>query len=146
MAGHLTALTGSRADTYLVQFQVDTVLLGPAWDVTSGWAVDSEEGKYRPGGMDMEVSLGGRITYDNITVSRIIDEYMVGMHAWLITRVGKARVYIVRYPLTADWVQLGRGVGAQGTLKRVAWPDYDSNGGSDAALVECECTIDRYWS
>ena len=137
-------LTGSRVDTWLTHLQVDSVFLG-AWDTASGFSVDSEESKYRPGGVDYEISLGGRVTYDNITVSRYWDEWLTGMHAWLMTRVGKARIYIVRYPLTADWVQLGRGIGAQGTLKRISAPDYDSMG-SDAALCEVEATIDRMWS
>jgi hypothetical protein len=140
-----TALTGSRVDTWLTHLQIDSVFMG-AWDTASGFEVDSEETKYRPGGMaDEEVSLGGRVTYSNITVTRIFTEWLAGMHAWMITRVGKARVYIVRYPLTADYVQLARATGAQGTLKRVALPDYDSMG-SDAGVVEVEATIDRYWS
>ena len=145
-APNATRLTGARADTVLLHFQVDNVHLG-AWDTSDAFEADSEEALYRPGGVgDASISLGGRVTYSNITVSRYFGtEWMIGMYAWLLTRVGKARIYLARYPLTADYVQLGRAIGAQGTLKRCASPEYDSMG-NDAALVECECTIDRMWS
>ena len=137
------ALTGSRADTWITHFQVDSTFLG-VWDQFSGAAVDSEESKYRPGGYDEEISLGGRRTFDNITLARYWDDWVNAVYPWLARRAGKARCYIVRYPMTADFVQLGSGLGFQGTFKRVVVPDYDSMG-TDAALIEVECTIDRAW-
>jgi len=138
-------LTGSRQDTWLTHFQIDNWFLG-AWDQFSGGEIDSEEAKYRPGGMDYEISLGGRVTYGNVTVAKYWENWLSqSLYPWAIGRVGKARIYICRYPMTADFVQIGRGVAYQGTLKRISVPDYDSMG-TDVALMEAECTIDRTWA
>jgi hypothetical protein len=136
--------TGSRTDTWLIHVELDGVFLGP-WDQISGGEITAEELKYRPGGQDWEISLGGRTTTGNVTVVRFWDEWWTGMYAWAMTRVGKGRGYIARYPMTADWERVGRGQAYQGTLTRLSPPDYDSMG-SDVALCEMEFTCDRYWS
>jgi hypothetical protein len=137
------ALTGSRVDTWLTHLQVDATFLGN-WDQFSGGETDSEESLYRPGGYDESISLGGRQTIGNATLARYWDDWITSIYPWLRSRAGKARIYIARYPLTADFVQLGAPHGYQGTLKRVSPPDYDSMG-NDAALIEVECTLDRAW-
>lgn len=137
----MATLTGTRVDTWLVHLAIDNRFLG-TWDTFSGGEVDSEEAKYRPGGMSREISLGGRQTVGNVTISRYWDDQVNGWYPWLQTRVGKARATIIRYPMTADGVQLGRGQSYGGTLKRVQAPDHDSMG-SDAALMELEITVDQ---
>lgn len=135
------ALTGSRVDTWLIHLTVETTFMG-VWDTFSGGEVDSEEAKYRPGGFDQEISLGGRRTFGNVTLSRYWDDWVNAYVAWLQRQCGKGRVYINRIPYTANWVQLGRPIGYSGTLKRCSTPDVDSMG-TDAALIELEATIDN---
>ena len=134
------ALSGSRADTWITHIAVANVFLG-AWDQFSGGAVNSEEAKYRPAGYDQEISLGGRRTFDNVTAARYWDDWVSSIYSWLQRAVGKQRGVIVRYPFTADWVQIGRPQTYGGTLQRVEAPEVDSMG-SDAALIEIEFTID----
>lgn len=136
----MTTLSGSRVDTWVTHVQVAGVFLGP-WDQFSGGEVDSEEALYRPSGFDVGISLGGRKTYGNVTVARYWDTWVNSFHKSLIRWAGQQRGLIVRYPFTADWVQLGAPQQYGGTLKRVSTPDIDSMGG-DAALIELEFTID----
>jgi hypothetical protein len=51
----------TREDTWLVSLSIDGRDL-EVWDKLSGGEVDSDESKYRPGGMAAEISLGGTIT------------------------------------------------------------------------------------
>ena len=137
------ALTGTRVDLWVIYFAVDNASLG-VWDQFSGGEVDSEESKYRPGGFDIEISLGGRRTIGNVTLARYWDDWISSIFPWLQRRAGKARTAISRFPFTADFIQLGPALGWGGTLKRVSPPDYDSMG-TDAALIEVETTIDTIW-
>jgi hypothetical protein len=135
----------TRSDTYSVKVTVVGFGIGNTgvWDKLSGGAVDSEEFKYSPGGMADQVSLGGRVTTDNVTVSRL---YRLsrdhGIAQKLINAVGKARVIITKLPLDVNGNAGGiKPITYQGTLKRVAFPDHDSES-SAAGLLELEITTD----
>ena len=54
--------------------------------------IDSEEAKYRPGGMAAEISLGGLRTIGNVTVGRYLDSQRDWpLVKWLASRTGMAR-------------------------------------------------------
>lgn len=132
----------TRADTWLHVVSVNNQSLG-IFDTFSGAEADSEETKYRPGGMDQELSLGGRRTYGNLTVSRYWDIYRDGpLVKWLYNAVGQARGFCGRQAMTAQGQAVGDVMWFHGTLKRVSVPDIDSMG-TDAALFELEFTIDQ---
>lgn len=132
----------SRQDQYAVTFNVDGRDLG-VWDKLSGGEVDSEETKYKPGGMGSQITLGGSVEVGAVTLSRLYvlardHEGATGIH-WLLSRVGKGRCTVNRQPLDADGNVYGRPVVYTGTLKTVTPPEIDSES-SDAALIECEIT------
>ncbi|HKV66544.1 MAG TPA: hypothetical protein VJN72_00535 [Gaiellales bacterium] len=130
----------TREDTQLVTLRVDDVDFG-VFDKKTGGNADSEETKYTPGGMAKEVSLGGRQTHENITLSREFDWGRDGPGvAYLIGRRGRAAVTIGQQFLDIDGNARGNPITATGTLKSVQVPDHDSSG-NDAALLELECTI-----
>jgi hypothetical protein len=62
----------TREDTWLITCSVDGRDLG-VFDTKSGGELDSEEAKYKPGGMAAEISLGGSRTYGNLTITRYAD-------------------------------------------------------------------------
>jgi hypothetical protein len=127
----------SRQDQYAVSLAVDGKDLG-VWDKFSGGEVDSEELKYRPGGMAPQVSLGGYRNVGNITVSRLFDQSRdLGQSGWLINRVGKGDVTVAKQSLDVDGNPFGKPVVYTGKLKRVTLPEVDSES-SDPALVELE--------
>ena len=131
----------TREDTWLITFTVDGVDFG-TWDTWSGGEGDSEESKYSPGGMEPEISLGGRKTIGNITLGRYLDRQRDWPQIkWLYARRGAARVGIKLAPLALDASRGGETLAFGGTLKQVTIPDLDSTGG-DAAILEVECTID----
>jgi hypothetical protein len=131
----------TREDTWLLTFNVAGRPLG-VWDTKEGGEVDSEETKYPPGGMAREISLGGRRTIGNITLSRYCDRVRDWpLIKWLCDQAGAGRVSIGQTPLNFAGAPGGAQLGYTGTLKTVTPPPVDSTG-SDAAKIECECTID----
>jgi hypothetical protein len=131
----------TREDTWLVTVSLDGRDLG-VWDTVSGGEVDSEEAKYRPGGMSPEISLGGTTTIGNLTVGRNLDALRDWpLIKWLAGRVGRGRGTIGVTPLDINGARNGDPLTYNGTLKTVTRPDIDSTG-SDAAMVELEFTCD----
>jgi hypothetical protein len=131
----------TREDTWLVTVSLDGRDLG-VWDTVSGGELDSDEAKYRPGGMAPEVSLGGTTTIGNLTVGRNLDSLRDWpLIKWLAGRVGKGRGTIGVTPLDIDGARAGDPLTYGGTLKTVTRPDIDSTG-TDAAMLELEFTCD----
>jgi hypothetical protein len=141
----------TRQDTYEVTVTVfrpgtKTPIIKGVWDKMSGGQVDSEETKYYPGGMVDPISIGGRRTAENVTVSRL---YRIGRDhkdlQALINVVGRAPMTVSRQPLNTSG---SKSDGADpivwtGTLKRVTPPDVDSEGNA-AGMIELEMTVDGF--
>src|SRR5262245_29705370 len=92
----------SRADQYAVGVTIDNTYTG-IWDKMTGGEVDSEETKYKPGGLAREVSLGGSVNLGNVTVSRLFDlrRDLPLIKTWM-NRVGKAEVTVSKQSLDVD--------------------------------------------
>jgi hypothetical protein len=129
----------SREDQYAISVKIGD-LPASIWDKLDGGEVDSEELKYRPGGMLPQVSLGGSTEVGNLTVSRLydLDRDHPGMHT-LMASVGKATVVISRQPLDVDGNVKGDPLVYTGKLKAVTPPNVDSES-SDAGMLEIEVT------
>lgn len=127
----------SRMDQYSVSVEIDGHDEG-VWDKMSGGEVDSEETKYKPGGMAMEVSLGGSRSVGNVTVSRlyVLDRDHPKVKTWM-ARAGRAPCKVSKQPLDTDGNVFGAPIVYTGKLKAVTPPEVDSES-SDAALVEIE--------
>lgn len=128
----------SREDQYAVTVSVGGVSLG-TFDKLTGGELDSEEQKYRPGGMGAEVALGGPRTTTNVTVSRIYSldaDHAVNLST-LKAGIGKAEVTVTKQPLDVDGNTYGSAVVYKGVLKTVKLPDHDS-GSNDPGMLELE--------
>jgi hypothetical protein len=127
----------SRLDQYSVTVSLDNVSLG-VFDKMSGGEIDSEETKYKPGAMAPQVSLGGSVTVNNVTVSRL---YVLSrdkaIEATLKSRVGKGAVKVTKQSLDTDGNAFGTPLVYSGVLKQVTFPEPDSES-SAAALVALE--------
>lgn len=130
----------SREDQFNVTVSVtrgnETRDLG-TFDSFDGGEVDSEETKYSPGGLQAQISLGGRRQVGNVTVGRL---YTLADHrimGWLLGGVGKADVVVVKTPIDVDGNSYGNALVYNGKLKAVTPPDHDSES-SDAAVWEME--------
>jgi hypothetical protein len=133
-------ILGTRADTWRITVGVNGVHTG-VWDVKEGGAVDSNEVTYKPGGMADPISLGGTRNVENVTLRR---NYRLGRDHQVSQRwinwVGKGSVVITQQPLDHDGNAWGQPIVYNGTLKRVLFPNHDSQS-SDAALIEIEVTV-----
>jgi hypothetical protein len=124
-----------------VSVSIENIPFG-VWDKLEGGAVDSEETKYYPGGMRPQVSLGGRKTTDNITVRRLYRLSRDHDEAKrFVNWVGSANVVVTKQPMDLDGNPYGLPIVYSGTLKRVEFPDHDSES-SDAGLISLEVTVD----
>jgi len=131
----------TREDTWLVTLNIEGRDLG-IFDKLEGCEVDSEENKYPPGGMLPELSLGGRQTIGELTVSRYYDTQRDHtIFAWLRQQAGAGRVSISVVPLDFQGNPAGSPLVYTGTVKTVNLPDIDSESG-DAALMEVAITPD----
>lgn len=130
-------MAGTRQDQYSVTVIIDGVNTG-IWDKMSGGEMDSEEVKYRPGGMAEQISLGGSRQIGNVTVSRLydLDRDHPTIKTWM-NRAGKAQVTVSKQTLDSDGNAYGAPLVYNGVLKTVTPPEHDSES-SDAAMVELE--------
>lgn len=130
----------TRADTYSVAVNIDGEDTG-IWDKLTGGGIDSEETKYKPGGMVGQISLGGTINADNVTISRIYDlnRDHTRVKRWM-ARAGKATVVVTKQPLDIDGNVFGDPLVYTGVLKACTPPEVDSES-SDAGLIEIEVSI-----
>jgi hypothetical protein len=129
----------SRADQYAVTVTADGTDLG-VWDKLEGGEIDSEETKYKPGGMLPQVSLGGTVEVGNVTVSRLLtlDDLLPKIRT-LRGRVGKANMVVNRQTLDVDGNAYGDAWVYRGKLKTLTLPEVDSES-SDAAVIALEIT------
>ena len=131
----------SREDQTLITVSVGGTNLG-VFDKLEGGEIDSEETKYRPGGMQEQLSLGGYRNVGNITVSRLYDVYRDHtLMPTLIAGVGKALVSVSRQPLDIDGNPFGAPITYTGKLKALTPNDLDSES-SDALIYELEVSTD----
>lgn len=137
----------TREDTHLLTLVIDG---GPGvgiknlgtWDAKEGGEIDSEENKYKPGGMADEISMGGTKTVGNLTFRRYYDwardDPILG---WMIARVGNGRATPGVQMLDIHGNPQGGLLTYGGTLKTVTPPDLDSTS-NDPAMLSVEFTCD----
>jgi hypothetical protein len=139
----------TRQDTYAVNVQIahpsnGNMINYGVWDKMSGGALSSGAASYNPGGMQPPVSLGGRRTVANVTVSRL---YRLGRDhdvvQQLLDGVGKSAVIVTKQPLDIEGNIYGRPIVYKGVLDRVSPPDVDSES-STAGLLEIEMVVEGY--
>jgi hypothetical protein len=132
---------GSRADTYDVEVSVNNINFH-TFDKMEGGEIDSAETKYAPGNMGEEESLGGKRTVTNVIVRRLYKLHRDHIESQrYINWAGKAPMVVTKIPLDIDGVPFGTPIVYRGTLKRVKFPDHDSES-NDAGLLELEMTVD----
>lgn len=127
---------GAREDAYRVTVKLDGADRG-TWAKCSGGNVSSDDTTVYPGGMEEPLSLGGRRTYEALTVSKPYDP---ADESALVERVGKGAVTVIKTPLDRNRAAYGKPVTYTGTLRAVNPPDHNADG-SDAAMLEIEVTV-----
>jgi hypothetical protein len=124
----------TRSDTWRATVSLNGENLG-VWDKVTGGAIDSEELKFKPGGMAPQVSLGGSKTNENVTLQRLYRLVRDHNHLQkLINAVGRGSVVVSKQPLDVDGNPFGRPIVYKGILKRVTPPEHDSESNSPAML------------
>lgn len=133
----------TRQDTWTITLSINGVNYG-IWDKKSGGAVDSDDGKYYPGGMVPPIALGGKKTTDNVTLSRFYDLYDDhGKINTILAAAGKGNAVVSQRPMDPEGNPFGKAIVYHGKLKRVAPPETDSEGTS-VAMLEVEVVVNGY--
>jgi hypothetical protein len=133
---------GTRQDTFVLRVHLKGVPLG-VWDKKTGGAIDSDDIKYYPGGMQPPIALGGKKTTDNITLQRNYDRHDDHDKINTILNAVGGIITIAQRPMDPDGNEYGKTVTWAGRLKRVEVPDVDSES-TTASLVTIEAVIDGY--
>jgi|SRR5215467_3246777 len=128
----------ARKDQYDVTASIDGLGALGTFDTFKGGEVDSDEQKYRPGGMADPVSLGGAVTMGNVVIERLyeLDRDHAIVHK-LMALAGKATITVSKQPLDVNRVPYGRPLVYTGKVKTVTPPEHDSTS-SDPALIAIE--------
>lgn len=129
-----------RQDQWSNTVSIDGRAMG-VWDTLDGGESDSEETKYKPGGMQPEVSLGGSRTFGNLTLSRLLAQSDWEFMRTMMNQTGRAKCIVSRQPLDADGNPWGRPLTYRGVLKAVTPGSTDSNS-SDALTWEIEISTE----
>lgn len=131
---------GNREDKYVVTVVVsrgnESRNLG-VWDTFDGGETESEDTKYRRGGLSRQESLGGSKSVTNITSAHLYDDFMQANEPWCEAGVGNADVTMTKQPLDENGSAFGQPRVYTGKL--IAWrpPSHDSQS-SDPARLEIE--------
>lgn len=124
-----------RQDTWLVTCILEGRDLG-IFDKKEGGEIDSDENKYPLGGMLGEISLGGRKTVGELTISRYYDaDRDDPLFGFFHNQVGAGVASIGVTPLDFHGNPNGANVVYSGTLRTFTPPEVD-NESQDAAMVE----------
>ena len=124
-----------RQDTWLVTCILEGKDLG-IFDKKSGGEIDSDENKYPLGGMLGEISLGGRKTVGELTISRYFDaDRDDPLFGFLNANVGAGDATVGVIPLDFHGNPQGGKVIYSCTLRTFTPPEVD-NESQDAAMLE----------
>jgi hypothetical protein len=128
----------ARKDQFNVTASIDGIGNMGTFDSMTGGEVDSDEQKYRPGGMAAPVSLGGAVTMGNVVIARLalLDRDYPILHK-LLSLAGIANITVTKQPLDDNKTPYGRPLVYTGKVKTVTPPEHDSTS-SDPALLTIE--------
>src|SRR5690242_12796412 len=115
----------SRQDQFLITATYDGKPLG-SFDKKTGGHPSAQDTKYRQGGMVPEISLGGPVSIDNITLSRLYDPSQKALLKSLSGLTGRARIVTTQQDLDSFGAPSGSPYTWTGTLIKVTFPDADS--------------------
>jgi hypothetical protein len=129
----------TRQDTARVTLKVQNPSNGNwvdygVWDKKTGGEVDSEDYKYKPGGMVDQISLGGTKTTGDVTLTRLYQHNNLKTQA-LISWVGRAECIVAHHILDVDGNTFGAPIVYRGKLKTLTPPEVDSES-TDPAFIE----------
>ena len=119
---------GQTSNLYVTYLTVNGTAIPDSWDKKTGGASGAQETKYRPGGSPTQVSLGGPVNVDNVTLERLfVRERDLPLLAFLTPLVGRATVTVTQQTLDQDYLPFGAPITYTGRLGKVTPPDQDAN-------------------
>lgn len=123
-----------RQDQFRIHLSINNIDYGE-WDKCTGGESQANEIKYRPGGMQPEISLGGTVSVSDIVVERLYDVTRDGANlATFLAANGRAPATISRQPLDMNGNAQGEAMVWTGIVKSVKLPDADGENNA-AAMV-----------
>lgn len=132
--------TATRHDTFRVSVKIAGNSAG-VWDKMTGGKVDSDDLKYKPGGMGPALSLGGSVMTDNVIVSKLFRTGDGANQKLWLSYVGRATAEVSKQTLNFLGVAIGDPLVYIGTLKSVHPAEVDSEG-NGAGMIEIEVSVD----
>jgi hypothetical protein len=113
------------------------------WYSFEGGNVENDDSHTRPGGMGLEVSLGGPTSREDVTLTRPMSDVELGWHKTLELRCRQdAPSQVSLFMLNRLGTAQSPGFTIAGTLKSAFLPDMDT-GSSDAAMYTVIISCDE---
>lgn len=120
------------------QFQIHLSINGQdygEWDKCTGGESQANEIKYKPGGMQPEISLGGTVSVSDVTVERLYDVAIDGANlSKYLAANGRGNAVVSRHALDLNGNPIGTPMVWTGIVKSVKLPDADGENNA-AAMV-----------
>lgn len=106
------------------------------FEVRSGGGGGSDTASFTPGGSKTPVNIGGRQTFEDVTINRVWDPQRDRpLLADLLAARATARIIVSDQPLGPDYLPIGDPIVFGGILSDVNYPDADSESNTAARLV-----------
>jgi hypothetical protein len=124
-----------RQDQFATHLSINGIDYGN-WDKCTGGESQANEIKYRPGGMLPEISLGGTVSIQDVTVSRLYEVSRDGPNlAAYMASNGRGFAICSKQPLDINGNATGEPIVYTGIVKGVKLPEADGENNA-AALIE----------
>lgn len=122
-----------------VDVAVTGVKIPNPWTTKTGGQIEADDQKFSPGGMLPEISLGGPVSTENVTVTRLFDKGAWSLYRLLRPLVGRGVMSVTYTPFDVDGNAFSTDdqIVISGKLIRLTPPDADA-GSNDPAMLELE--------
>ena len=129
---------GQTSNLWVSYVTVNGQAVPDSWDKKTGGSSTAQETKYRPGGSPTQVSLGGPVDVENVTLERLfVRERDMPLLKSMTPLVGRATVTVTQQALDENYAPWGPTIIYQGRLNKVTPPDQDANSQA-ASMISIE--------
>jgi len=124
-----------RADMADIRVKLDDRPQGGMWATYEGGALEADDQKTRPGGMQRQIAIGGPTSRGDVTVTTQFTDGIAKLAKDFENRSGRGKLSISVTFLDPDGVATGPSFTRSGIVKSVQIPDVDVNTGDVAFLT-----------
>jgi hypothetical protein len=124
-----------RADMADIRVWLDGAPMGGMWATYEGGALEADDQKTRPGGMQRQIAIGGPTSRNDVTITTQFTDAMAAIAQNFENRSGRGSLQVIVTYLDMDGNTTAFRFTRTGIVKSVQIPDVDVNSGDVAFLT-----------